>query len=205
MLVYCWWIQLAVAEKEEISKSSSGKLSPVGFYIPPFCSIQIFLTCTINTPFMFPTLTVLFFWKLILRNQIVRNRKGVLQLKSQPFPLHSGLFLQTCMLCTRYFRGVLWDSSPEKPEPRNPIVIKRPVRSIKVFTWTTREGWQFFASKCLQWFLVDYLNPPKMASHQSDYWLTSSTCNMFEEGAMGFEMCKPVTPGSIQRAGQSPW
>ena len=151
---------------------------------------------------MFPTLTVLFFWKLILRNQIVRNREGVLQLKSQPFPLHSGLFLQTCMLCTRYFPGVLWDSSPEKPEPRNPIVIKRPVRSIKVFTWTTREGWQIVASKCLQCFLVDYLNPPKMASHQSDYWLTSSTCNMFEEG---FEMCKPVTPGSIQRAGQSPW
>ena len=165
MLVYCWWIQLAVAEKEEISKSLSGKLSPVGFYILPFCSIRIFLTCTINTPFMFPTLTVLFFWKLILRNQIVRNREGVLQLKSQPFPLHSGLFLQTCMLCTRYFPGVLWDSSPEKPEPRNPIVIKRPVRSIKVFTWTTREGWQIVASKCLQCFLVDYLNPPKMASH----------------------------------------
>ena len=66
-------------------------------------------------PYMFPTLTVLFFWKLILRNQIVRNRKGVLKLKSQPFPLHSGLFLQTCMLCTRYFPGVLWDSSPETP------------------------------------------------------------------------------------------
>ena len=124
MLVYCWWIQLAVAEKEEISKSLSGKLSPVGFYIPPFCSIRIFLTCTINTPFMFPTLTVLFFWKLILRNQIVRNRKGVLKLKSQPFPLHSGLFLQTCMLCTRYVRGVLWKKAQKSPSPETLLSLR---------------------------------------------------------------------------------